>query len=220
MPVRDDLHENKDLVVAIVGVVVLSVLTASLFYLENVQLGPGQGGSGSGELHMYEVAFEEEEHGVDLGSDGSGTLGSGESVTVEVPVTAPNVTRVEVTLTWGSSGPNDLQMDELSLQIEGPAGATCQRQASGTSGSLTRSCEGVAVPDTIEGIAASTEQDALRQAAMEVPADRGATGTYTVTVTLEDTRDAPLDDENDWSLEAVYVDFHAMARRTAQGPTG
>lgn len=211
MSVRDDLHHNKDLVVALIGVVVLAVLTVGMFALGQVQLGPG---GDSGQLGVYRVTFSEEEHTLDLGDKAEGTLGAGESNTTAVPIEALNVTRAEFTLTWDSSDAGDINMDEFSLEVEPPGPFDCDGKVTGTSGSLTIACDGVPVPETIEEIAGQGKEGALRNAARsEAPPDARATGTYNVTITLEDTGGEPTDDGNDYELSVVYSDFHPHAEK-------
>lgn len=213
MPVRDDLHHNKDLVIAVVGVVVLAVLTVGLFALGQVQFGTGAGGSD--QLGVFEITFTEEDHGIDLGDRAEGTLSDGEENTTSVPIEALNVTRSEFVLTWGQDGPGDVNQDTFSIAVEHPSETfTCDSKTTGTSGSLTIECAGVEIPETIEEIAGRGEEGALRNAAQEqAPPDDGATGTYNVTITLEDTGPEPTDDGNGYQLEATYWDFHAHAER-------
>lgn len=213
MSVRDDLHHNKDLVVAVVGVVVLAVLTVGLFALGQVQFGPGTGGGD--QLGLYRVTFSEEDHAIDLGDNATGTLSEGESVEIEVEIGVANVTRSEFVLTWSQDGAGDINMDEFSIGVEHPSETfTCGSTTSGTSGSLTIDCDGVPIPETIEEIAGRGEEGALRTAARtEAPPDERATGTYLVTITLEDTGGEPTDDSNSYELEATYWDFHASAER-------
>lgn len=212
MPVRDDLHHNKDLVIAVVGVVVLAVLTVGLFALGQVQFGTG--GGGSDRLGVFEITFTEEDHEIDLGDQAEGTLSDGEENTISVPIEALNVTRSEFRLTWDGSDAGDVNMDEFSIAVEHPGQFTCDNKKTGTSGSLTITCAGVEIPETIEEIAGRGEEGALRNAAQEqAPPDDGATGTYNVTITLEDTGPEPTDDGNGYQLEATYWDFHAHAER-------
>lgn len=211
MSVRDDLHHNKDLVVALVGVVVLAVLTVGMFALGQVQLGPG---GDSGQLGIYRITFSEEDHDVQLDDRAEGTLSAGESNTTAVAVDSLNVTRVEFRLTWDSSDAGDINMDEFSLAVEPPGPFDCDGKVTGTSGSLSIACDGVPVPDTIEEIAGQGEAGALRTAARsEAPPDDRATGTYNVTITLEDTGGEPTDDGNGYELSVVYSDFHAHAEK-------
>lgn len=213
MSLRGNLHENKDLVIGASGAVVLTILVVLLFFVRGVAPGPGPGGAGSG---IYDVTFQEEEHDVtDLPSEASGTLDEGESVDVAVEVTAPNVTAFSAQLTWPTGGTGDINPDTFSIEVQGPSDqVTCDPSTKqGESGSLTLECTGVSVPEDVESIAASSEDDALARAAKERPAKLGATGTYTVTITLEDAGPEPTDSSNEYDLTATYTDYHAHATK-------
>lgn len=201
MGFREDLHENKDLVVAVVGVIVLSVLTASMFYIEQVQLGPDGNQTGSGPLTTYQATFSNDSfQEVDLGDNATGTLNNGESVNVTVPVPRANVTAVLATLDWEPSGQQDIDPDTFSLVIFGPGGASCEDQTSGSSAPLKRTCSGVDVPAD-RNVSARSMADAERKIATRVPARTAATGDYHVRITLESTgNDGPVDDSNGYTL--------------------
>lgn len=220
MALRDDVHDKKDLFVGATGAVVLTVLVVALFWVRGVAPGPGMGGGPGDGLGLYDVNFDEEAHDVDLGGDASGTVAAGESVTVEVVVDAANVTAFSATLEW-MQDPVPLFQDELGIAVDGPSGSVdCQSKKTGPSGSLPISCQGVTAPEPIESLAASSPADARARAALQEPAQFGATGTYTITITLEDAgADDQVDSDQDYTLSVDYTDYHVHAERTGGGPS-
>lgn len=212
MAVRDELHANKDLVVAIVGVVVLSVLTASMFFIEQIQFGPGEEDTDEGTT--FEVNFTNSElQTYDLGDQAGGTLQAGEETVVQVAGPAPNVTSVQATLSWSQDGQQDIDQDEFYLAIDGPEATSCQSGAARASGSIVQGCTGVDVPDPVN-VTAANESEALRTVGTVVPANLSATGTYDVTIALNSTgNDNAVDDSNSYELTFQYRAYEPDAAK-------
>lgn len=213
MSVRDDLHDNKDLVIGATGAVVLTGLVILLFFVRGVAPGPATGGADGGGTGFYEVTFNEEDH---QGMSWDETVTQGEPMEHNHTLSVANVTQFEATLTWTPDAVPNFE-DRLSIEVTPPSGEVdCEtpNPKDGTSGSLTITCDGVPVPAGLDRIAANSPQDARNRAARQIPAQRGATGTYIITVTLEDPGSEPTDDSQDYTLETLYRDYHAQAERT------
>ncbi len=108
----------------------------------------------------------------------TGELEEDESSNVTVALSASNVTRVEVSLTWT----DDVgQPDEFRLTVQPPGGAA--RQANATNGTILLTFP-MRAPPAVDHFNTTTRTQATERASSH--ASQGGLGDWGITVTLED----------------------------------
>ena len=195
---------KKDMVVGIVGTVILVAAMVGVFRYE-----AARGGGQSWHVTWQEATAD--------GPDEDGTTQVGGTSTVELPVTAANVTRIEFTLRWTDDVGDP---DTFNLTIGDLSGRAWS--AEGSNGEVTVVVDGLApIPGELRLLAASQAEAEARVA--RDATTRAAEGLWGASVKLVQAPglrapagsvEVQTDGQNAWTLTATLVTYEP---RFAQG---